>query len=91
MDLVIICEQPKIAPHVHAHENRHYQNLLKIEEGDISIKATTAEGMGVIGRRQWNSSLCNRIINRSKMNILLTNDDGYKASGIQELYRSLGS
>ena len=25
------------------------------------------------------------------MNILLTNDDGYKASGIQELYRSLGA
>jgi 5'-nucleotidase len=24
------------------------------------------------------------------MNILLTNDDGYEASGIQELYKSLG-
>ena len=25
------------------------------------------------------------------MNILLTNDDGYEASGIKELYKSLGA
>jgi len=48
VDLVIICEQPKIAPHVHAMKTA-LSNLLKIEDGDISIKATTAEGMGVIG------------------------------------------
>ena len=48
VDLVIICEQPKINPHVMTMKTA-LSNLLKIGEGDISIKATTAEGMGVIG------------------------------------------
>jgi|TARA_B110000495_G_scaffold87118_1_gene75117 2-C-methyl-D-erythritol 4-phosphate cytidylyltransferase/2-C-methyl-D-erythritol 2,4-cyclodiphosphate synthase len=48
VDLVIICEQPKITPHVKTMKIA-LSNLLKIDEGDISIKATTAEGMGIIG------------------------------------------
>jgi 2-C-methyl-D-erythritol 2,4-cyclodiphosphate synthase len=49
VDLVIICEQPKITPHVPVMKEA-LSELLKIEEGDIAIKATTAEGMGVIGQ-----------------------------------------
>jgi len=49
VDLVIICEQPKITPHVPVMKEA-LSELLKIEKGDIAIKATTAEGMGVIGQ-----------------------------------------
>ena len=49
VDLVIICEQPKIIPHVPVMKEV-LSELLKIEKGDIAIKATTAEGMGVIGQ-----------------------------------------
>ncbi|MDO7590646.1 MAG: 2-C-methyl-D-erythritol 2,4-cyclodiphosphate synthase, partial [SAR86 cluster bacterium] len=49
VDLVIICEQPKITPHVLVMKEA-LSELLKIEKGDIAIKATTAEGMGVIGQ-----------------------------------------
>ena len=49
VDLVIICEQPKISPHVNAIKAR-LSSLLAMETGDISIKATTTEGMGIIGQ-----------------------------------------
>ena len=49
VDLVIICEQPKISPHVNAMKAR-LASLLTMETGDISIKATTTEGMGIIGQ-----------------------------------------
>ncbi|MDA9068404.1 2-C-methyl-D-erythritol 4-phosphate cytidylyltransferase [Gammaproteobacteria bacterium] len=49
VDVVIICEQPKITPHVQFMKE-NLSELLKIEEGEIAIKATTAEGMGVIGQ-----------------------------------------
>ena len=47
VDLVIICEQPKITPHVPVMKET-LSELLKIEEGDIAIKATTAEGMALL-------------------------------------------
>ena len=49
VDLVIICEQPKISPHVDAMK-ASLASLLTMETGDISIKATTTEGMGIIGQ-----------------------------------------
>ena len=49
IDLVIICEQPKISPHVEAMKAK-LANLLAMDTGDISIKATTTEGMGIIGK-----------------------------------------
>ena len=48
IDFVVVCEQPKIQPHV---ENLKISlsNILNIDEGFIGVKATTAEGMGIIG------------------------------------------
>ena len=48
IDLVIVCEKPKITPHVNDIKLA-LANLLEIAEDAISIKATTTEGLGVIG------------------------------------------
>ena len=48
IDFVIVCEQPKIGPHV-AKMKSTLSKILNIEENSIAIKATTTEGMGIIG------------------------------------------
>jgi 2-C-methyl-D-erythritol 2,4-cyclodiphosphate synthase len=48
-DVTVIAEVPRIAPHLPAVRR---VLALRIGEGDINIKATTAEGMGHIGRRE---------------------------------------
>ena len=49
VDLTIICEAPKIGPHRDAMRARIAQ-LLAIQAGAISVKATTTEGLGLTGR-----------------------------------------
>jgi 2-C-methyl-D-erythritol 4-phosphate cytidylyltransferase/2-C-methyl-D-erythritol 2,4-cyclodiphosphate synthase len=49
VDLTFICERPKIGPHAQAMRNR-ISEILHIEEGRVSIKATTTEGLGFTGR-----------------------------------------
>ena len=48
IDFVIVCEQPKIGPYVVKIKST-LSKILKIKENAIAIKATTAEGMGIIG------------------------------------------
>ena len=63
---------------------------MNIKESLIGVKATTTEKMGVIG--DGNGIAVYAIASlKILMNILLTNDDGYKASGITELFKSLSS
>jgi len=50
-DLTIICERPKIGPH-RAAMIRRTAAILGIEEGRVSIKATTTEGLGFTGRKE---------------------------------------
>lgn len=49
VDLTIICEQPKIGPH-RAAMRAAIAALLEIEEANVSVKATTTEGLGFTGR-----------------------------------------
>ena len=49
LDLTLICERPKIAPHRDSMVRRIAQ-ILEIEPGRVSIKATTTEGLGFTGR-----------------------------------------
>jgi len=49
MDLSIICERPKIAPYREAMIS-HIAQILKLDAGRISIKATTTEKLGFTGR-----------------------------------------
>jgi 2-C-methyl-D-erythritol 4-phosphate cytidylyltransferase/2-C-methyl-D-erythritol 2,4-cyclodiphosphate synthase len=48
IDFVVVCEQPKIEPYVDQLK-KSLSRILNIEETLIAVKATTAEGMGVIG------------------------------------------
>ena len=49
VDATLLAEEPKIAPHVAGMRER-IAAALSIEENAISIKATTNEGLGAIGR-----------------------------------------
>ena len=49
VDLTLICERPKIAPHREA-MRRAVADILGTPVGRVSIKATTTEGMGFTGR-----------------------------------------
>jgi len=48
-DITIICEQPKISPHAD-NMQANIANILEVDRKDISIKATTTEGLGFCGR-----------------------------------------
>lgn len=49
VDVTIICEAPKIGPHRDAMRAR-IAELLRLETGAVSVKATTTEGLGLTGR-----------------------------------------
>lgn len=51
VDSTVVCEKPKIKPYVDAMKSK-LSEVLKIEIDDISIKATTNEKMGFIGREE---------------------------------------
>ncbi|PKQ01723.1 MAG: 2-C-methyl-D-erythritol 2,4-cyclodiphosphate synthase, partial [Alphaproteobacteria bacterium HGW-Alphaproteobacteria-12] len=49
VDLTLICEQPKIGPHVIAMRKR-IADILSLDMARVSVKATTTEGLGFTGR-----------------------------------------
>lgn len=51
VDLTLIAERPKLAPHRHAMRMALAQ-ILELPINVVSIKATTTEGMGFTGRRE---------------------------------------
>ncbi len=51
VDCTIICEAPKIGPHRAAMRSR-VAGILELGEDQVSIKATTTEGLGFAGRRE---------------------------------------
>ena len=48
-DITVICQQPKVAPHVRAMRER-VGSLLETDISQISVKATTTEKLGFTGR-----------------------------------------
>lgn len=50
-DLTLICEEPKIGPHASAMRAR-LAELLRIDLDRISVKATTTERLGFMGRKE---------------------------------------
>lgn len=50
-DLTILCEKPKLAPHIPA-MRRRISEAMGVAVDAVSVKATTVEGMGAIGRRE---------------------------------------
>ena len=51
IDLTLICEAPKITPHAEKMTGR-VAEILDIKPNQVSIKATTSEGLGFTGRRE---------------------------------------
>ena len=51
IDSTICLEKPRIAPHVEKMKET-ISGILRIDRGDISIKATTTEKMGFTGREE---------------------------------------
>ena len=51
IDSTLILESPKIAPHI-AQMKKTLANVLGIEEDCVSVKATTNEKMGFVGRQE---------------------------------------
>lgn len=50
-DLTILCEKPKLAPHI-PEMRRRMAEAMGVSMDAVSVKATTVEGMGAIGRRE---------------------------------------
>ena len=62
-DLTLVCEQPEITPH--AEQMRiNIADDLGLKSGDISIKATTTEGLGFCGRGEGITALAVVLIKR---------------------------
>lgn len=60
-DLTLVCERPKIAPH--AEQMRlNIAADLGIDAGDVSVKATTTEGLGFCGRGEGITALATVLI-----------------------------
>ena len=51
VDATVVAERPKLAPHREA-MRRRIAELLGLEEGAVSVKATTHEGLGALGRAE---------------------------------------
>jgi 2-C-methyl-D-erythritol 2,4-cyclodiphosphate synthase len=51
VDATVVLDAPKLRPHVDA-MRRNVAEALGMEEGRVSVKATTSEGLGFVGRRE---------------------------------------
>lgn len=61
IDITLICEAPKISPHVSAMK-LFLQDILALELNRISIKATTNETLGFIGRQEGIASFASATV-----------------------------
>jgi 2-C-methyl-D-erythritol 2,4-cyclodiphosphate synthase len=55
-DITLVCEQPKITPHA-AQMQANIAADIGLQASDISIKATTTEGLGFCGRGEGITAL----------------------------------
>jgi len=51
VDLTLICQAPKMRPHVDA-MRQSVANIIGIDAGRVSVKATTTEWLGFTGREE---------------------------------------
>ena len=51
VDITVLAEEPKVAPH-RAAMRASLAQLLRIEASRVSVKATTTEGLGFLGRAE---------------------------------------
>jgi 2-C-methyl-D-erythritol 4-phosphate cytidylyltransferase/2-C-methyl-D-erythritol 2,4-cyclodiphosphate synthase len=51
VDCTLVCEEPKVGPHRSAMRGR-IAEILGLDEQNVSVKATTTDGLGFTGRRE---------------------------------------
>ena len=61
VDVTILCEAPKIAPHREV-MRRSIALMLQIDLNRVGVKATTMEGLGFVGRREGIAALANALV-----------------------------
>ncbi len=61
VDVTLLCEAPKIAPH-RAAMRAAMAEILAIEPSRVSVKATTTEGLGATGRREGLAALASATV-----------------------------
>jgi 2-C-methyl-D-erythritol 4-phosphate cytidylyltransferase/2-C-methyl-D-erythritol 2,4-cyclodiphosphate synthase len=61
VDVTILCEAPKIAPHREA-MRRSIALMLQIDLNRVGVKATTMEGLGFVGRGEGIAALANALV-----------------------------
>lgn len=64
IDCTVVLERPKIAPYLPV-MRRRLATTLGVDESAVSIKATTSEGLGLIGRGEGASAQAVAIVTRS--------------------------
>lgn len=63
IDCTICLQQPKVNPHIPQMKSV-IAGILKIDEEDVSIKATTTEKLGYVGREEGVSAYCVCLISK---------------------------
>jgi 2-C-methyl-D-erythritol 2,4-cyclodiphosphate synthase len=61
VDVTVVCESPRLAPHIDAMRDR-LAGALGVDRGAVSVKATTNEGMGWIGRGEGIAAMAVAVI-----------------------------
>ncbi|MES1180175.1 MAG: 2-C-methyl-D-erythritol 2,4-cyclodiphosphate synthase, partial [Hyphomicrobium sp.] len=61
VDVTILCEAPKIAPH-RLSMRQSIAQMLQIDLSRVGVKATTMEGLGFVGRREGIAALANALV-----------------------------
>jgi 2-C-methyl-D-erythritol 2,4-cyclodiphosphate synthase len=56
IDATVLAEEPKLEPHIAAMQEC-LARVLDLDVGAVSVKATTLEGMGAVGRKEGVSAL----------------------------------
>ncbi len=63
IDVTVCLQRPKVNPHVPAIKTC-LAEVMNVEEDDISIKATTTEKLGFVGREEGVSAYCVALLER---------------------------
>ena len=63
IDCTVCAERPKLNPHVEA-MRQCLASLIQVDEDAISIKATTSERMGFVGREEGIAAYCVALIEK---------------------------
>ncbi len=73
-DITIVCERPKIAPHVET-MRRNLATDLGCAIGEVSVKATTTERLGFTGRGEGIAAFAVVLIERTRGSTTVGSDD----------------